>query len=185
MIEAASRARCGRGPHKRGRRNQGSTSGCHDPAEHARENMGPAGGAVRSPVPGAALGDLPGSRAARAGGGAGRAARGCPSSLAGWPLRSQRSFRRVFAGAAHKMVRALRPPRPERVPARHAPVAHYGRAGGAPSSDLSSVLDEHVSARRRARPTDVDRPRPDARPLEGPRRVCNVVGGERSTITAR
>ena len=52
------------------------------------------------------------------------------------------------------------------------------RAGRrAPSSDLSSVLDEHVSARRRARPTDVDRPRPDARPLEGPRRVCNVVGG--------
>ena len=45
------------------------------------------------------------------------------------------------------------------------------RAGRrAPSSDLSSVLDEHVSARRRARPTDVDRPRPDARPLEGPRR---------------
>ena len=84
---------------------------------------------MRSPVPGAALGDLPSSRAARAGGGAGRAARGYPSSLAGWPLRSQRSFRRVFSGAGHEMVRALRPPRPERVPARLDPVAYYGRAG--------------------------------------------------------
>ena len=86
---------------------------------------------MRSPVPGAALGDLPGSRAARAGGGAGRAARGYgyPSSLAGWPLRSQRSFRRVFSDAAHELVRALRPPRPERVPARLDPIAYYGRAG--------------------------------------------------------
>ena len=109
--------------------------------------MGLVGGAARSPVPGAALGDLPGSRAARAGGWAGRAARGYmyPSSLAGWPLRSQRSFRRVFSGAAHEMVRALRPPRPERVPARHAPVAYYGRAGGRhpptfPRSSTSTFL---------------------------------------------
>ena len=87
--------------------------------------MGPVEAAARSPVPGAALGDLPSSRAARAGGRAGRTAYKHPSSLAGSSLRSQCSFRRVFSGTAHEITPALRLPRPKRVRARLDPIAYF------------------------------------------------------------
>ena len=112
--------------HRRG--NRGSASGCRDAALHERENMGPVEAAVRSLVPGAALGDLPSSRAARAGGRAGRTAYKHPSSLAGSSLRSQCSFRRVFSGTAHEITPALRPARPKRVRARLDPIAYFTRA---------------------------------------------------------
>ena len=80
---------------------------------------------MRSLVPGAALGDLPSSRAARAGGRAGRTAYKHPSSLAGSSPRSQCSFRRVFSGTAHEITPALRLARPKRVRARLDPFAYF------------------------------------------------------------
>ena len=112
-------------PCKHQRQNRGSASGCRDAALHERENMGPVEAAARSPVPGAALGDLPSSRAARAGGRAGRTAYKHPSSLAGSSLRSQCSFRRVFSGTAHEITPALRLARPKRVRARLDLIAYF------------------------------------------------------------
>ena len=117
--------------------------------------MGPVEAAARSPVPGAALGDLPSSRAARAGGRAGRTAYKHPSSLAGSSLRSQCSFRRVFSGTAHEITPALRLARPKRVRARLDPFAYFKHGEWRLLPTLARPTTRTILRVRKTKPADV------------------------------
>ena len=143
-------------PCKHQRRNRGSASGCRDAALHERENMGPVEAAARSPVPGAALGDLPSSRAARAGGRAGRTAYKHPSSLAGSFLRSQCSFRRVFSGTAHEITPALRLARPKRVRAQLDPFAYFKHGEWRHLPTLARPTTRTILRVRKTKPAHVE-----------------------------
>ena len=118
--------------------------------------MGPVEAAARSPVPGAALGDLPSSRAARAGGRAGRTAYKHPSSLAGSSLRSQCSFRRVFSGTAHEITPALRLARPKRVRARLDPIAYFKHGEWRHLPTLARPTTRTILRVRKTKPAHVE-----------------------------
>ena len=148
--------------------------------------MGPVEAAARSPVPGAALGDLPSSRAARTGGRAGRTAYKHPSSLAGSSPRSQCAFRRVFSGTAHEITPALRPARPKRVRARLDPIAYFKRAAWLHPPALARPTTRTFLRVREGGPrTYVELELLDLSKDLGASTLRIVVGGERRMRAAR